>query len=292
MLLSAAVHAVVFFAAFHAHWRYKIFAYSEKPREVFIAPRQALPFSVSPAAQSGRRVPGETEAAVPGQPPAKRGEVRSPAPAGGRNEQPRPSAGPAPAGGEAGPSGFLSAFRLNFPPESKLSLAKSADKIEDKLVPPGRYRARSDIDFSRYLTGSKTAGNGEAEYGEGPSGIGGGRPGQAGQRARRPSPGVSTAIAVPGVDFSAWAGLVINAIQRNWALDPSLGSSWKGEVGISVLVSKNGEVLAAEIDVPTKIEALDQAALRAVRASAPFPALPPRYPNASLEVYFVFKYGD
>ena len=258
-------------------------------------------FPVSPAGQSGRRVPGETEAAVPEQSPAKSGEIRPPASPGGRNEQIRRSAGPAPAGearpggeagSEAGPSGFLSGFRLVFPPESKLNLTKPADKIEDKLVSPGRYRARPDIDFSRYLDRSKTAGIGEAEYGEGPNGIGGGRPGQAGQRARRSSPGVSMAIAVPGVDFSAWAGLVINAIQKNWALDPSLGTSWKGEVGISVLVSKNGELLAAEIDVPTKIDALDQAALRAVRASGPFPALPPRYPNASLEVYFVFKYGD
>lgn len=100
------------------------------------------------------------------------------------------------------------------------------------------------------------------------------------------------ALNVPSVDFSAWGEIVLNKIQRNWALDAGLGTAWKGEVGVTVLVARNGELLAVEIDAPTKIDFLDQAALRAVRSSGPFPPLPAKYLNSSLEVYLVFKYGD
>ena len=204
---------------------------------------------------------------------------------------PGPIAAPGASGGFPGP---YTNFQLSYPADARINLSRSADKIEDKfLPPPSHYRTRTDIDFSKYarqgaLPSSLSAGG----LGEGPGGSGSGRPGQADQRARRPAPGGSVALDLPGVDFSAWGEIVLNKIQRNWALDAGLGTAWKGEVGISILVAKNGDLLAVVIDTPTKIDFLDQAALRAVRSSGPFPALPAKYLNSSLEVYLVFKYGD
>jgi TonB family protein len=216
-----------------------------------------------------------------------RGATPKPVEPGG----PGPVAAPGPSGGLPGP---YTNFRLTYPADARISLSKSAGKIEDKyLPPPSHYRTRTDIDFSKYARkGALTSPAPPGGPGEGPGGSGSGRPGQAGRRARRPTPGGSVALNVPGVDFSAWGEIVLNKIQRNWALDAGLGTAWKGEVGVFVLVAKNGDLLAVEIDAPTKIEFLDQAALQAVRSSGPFPPLPLKYLNSSLEVYLVFKYGD
>jgi TonB family protein len=58
------------------------------------------------------------------------------------------------------------------------------------------------------------------------------------------------------------------------------------------MVSRDGQVLGADLDSPCKIDVLDQAALKAVTAASPWPPLPEGYTSSSLEVYLVFRYGD
>jgi TonB family protein len=304
-LLSAVLHGAVLLAALSVRWHYTIFTYQEKAREAFLVPREVVRFPLAQTAVTG--VPSakeRTAAAVAG--PANAAEASRPAAVPPAPGKPGSESGGSGAGLLRGPTAVSGAnpeggwpgaeggFHLSYPPEAKIDLSRSADSIEDRYLPsPSHYRSWAGVDFSglarqgAILGQTPTVGRGE-----GPGGAGGGRPGQAGQRARRPAAGGSVSINVPSVDFSAWGEIVINKIQRNWALDPGLGTAWKGEVGVSVLVARNGDLLAVEIDVPAKIEFLDQAALRAVRTSGPFPALPARYANSSLEVYFVFKYGD
>jgi TonB family protein len=182
-------------------------------------------------------------------------------------------------GEAAGPGGFV----LRYPAaDAKISLNKSAASIEDTLVPPGLYRDFSKVDLS------KTEGRMDEALG------GGGGPGvgRAVPRAKRQTGRSAAVLKLPGVDFKPWAEEVLNKIQRNWALPLDLGSGWKGEVGVRVMVAKDGRVLGADLDAPTKIELLDQAALKAITAASPFPPLPASYPQSSLEVYFVFRYGD
>jgi len=302
LLASALFHGLLFYAAFTAHWHYKIFTYQEKPREAFLAPREWARFplsrtesvrrgekaakpsaeAVKPAVDNGKQPPES----VSGTPP-KREETAASAGPGA----PAPMAAPGASSGLPGP---FTNFKLTYPADARISLSPSAGKIEDRyLPPPSHYRTRTDIDFSKYARqGALLSSTPTGGPGEGPGGSGSGRPGQAGQRARRAAPGGSVGLNVPSVDFSAWGEIVLNKIQRNWALDAGLGTAWKGEIGVSVLVARNGDLLAITIDAPTKIEFLDQAALRAVRSSGPFPALPAKYLNSSLEVYLVFKYGD
>ncbi len=194
--------------------------------------------------------------------------------------------GPGAAGGAApGAGGLPAEFKLTYPSDSKIALSRPASKVEDTLVSPNRYRTRTDIDFSKYLENEMTAGNrnppGSASSGGTPQ-----------QRARRRTSGGAVSLSVPKIDFSPWAAAVLNKIQRNWILPAEVGTAWKAEVGVTVLVAKSGELLAVEIDVPSKIELLDEAAARAIRASGPFPALPAALPDSSLEVYFVFQYGQ
>jgi TonB family protein len=56
-------------------------------------------------------------------------------------------------------------------------------------------------------------------------------------------------------------------------------------------MARNGDLLAVEIETPSKVDALDQAALRALQASGPFPPLPADFPKSSLDMVFVFQYG-
>jgi len=83
----------------------------------------------------------------------------------------------------------------------------------------------------------------------------------------------------------------MNKIQKNWSIVQSGEIGWRGEVGVSVLVAKSGQLLAIDVTSTSKIDLLDQAALKALDLSGPFPALPKDFPNSSLDVYFVFQYG-
>ncbi|MDD8027567.1 MAG: TonB family protein [Acidobacteriota bacterium] len=264
--LSAVFHAVLVFAAFNSRGTYKIYDLGVKPRDAFLVPKGTFRYlpsdRISPGVPAESRRPGASPSAAAGAPSA----------AGSKDV-------PGPASGEAAGSEGGGGFKLVYPAaDAKISLSQSAASIEDALAPPGLYRDYSKVDLSK----------------AGGRGGGGGSPvvGQAVPRAKRQTSGSGVSIQLPGLDFKPWAGQVLNKIQKNWALPNGSGSAWKGEVGIRILVAKNGQVLGADLDAPTKIEILDQAALRAVQAAAPFPPLPAAYSSSSLEVYFVFRYGD
>lgn len=288
MALSAALHAVLIFAAFRVKGTYKIFDLRESARDVVLVPRAAARFplagrpspeAVNPAAgaaasavrtdqpgdSSGRPARSVSETADAGLPRAV-GDAAPPSAAG-------ESTAGEPGGARAG------GFRLTYSAaDAKISLSKPASSIEDVLVPPGLYRDYSGLNLS--------ADAGRAGGGEGRTAR------QAVPRAKGSAGGASVAVKLPSLDFKPWAGRVLEKIQRNWALPGGSGSGWKGDVGVRVVVARDGQVLGADLDAPSKIDLLDQAALKAVAAASPFPALPDSFKPSSLEVYLVFRYGD
>jgi outer membrane biosynthesis protein TonB len=56
------------------------------------------------------------------------------------------------------------------------------------------------------------------------------------------------------------------------------------------VIRKDGDISSMEILETSSLEILDQAALKALRASLPFPALPADFPADFLEVFFEFIY--
>jgi TonB family protein len=92
-------------------------------------------------------------------------------------------------------------------------------------------------------------------------------------------------------DLSGWAGEVLNRIQRYWTLGVDASADWTGMVGVEVQVLKAGDVIRIEISAPSSVDALDRSAQKALELSAPFPALPADFPESSLEITFVFRYG-
>jgi TonB family protein len=296
-LLSACVHTLLIFIAFNVHGYYKIFTYADKSRDAFLVPREIFRYPLTlRASPRPPAVPAGSDAVTTPAGPETPAPLAAAAPAVGARESGGATGAVTPADGSrgapgVGPSGQAvfgggggrDGFKLAYPSaDAKISLSKSAASIEDSLVPPGMYRDYSKVDLS------KTSGRGE-----GPGAGGGGGPvvGQAVPRAKRQTGRDAVVVKLPGIDFKPWAEIVLNKIQKNWALPLSSGSGWLGETGIRVLVAKNGQVLSAELDAPTKVETLDQAALRAILASGPFPPLPSSYAQSSLEVYFVFRYG-
>jgi len=305
---AAVLHGLLFYLLLQAKFNYRIYRYDRSgvATAVFF-PRDAVPFSKAP--KSGALVspvpeplivkPGQTTAGT-GTAPAKEtpaAKLEPPAPSGkggdaGKSGPPSAPAvelkGEAPAErGGAASSGLSAGFGLTYSLGSQLKLTKPAETSIDEILRPGRYRTRTDIDFSKYLRPEPGAMAPSGRIGIGKSGTGGGGGGH-GQGTGR---GASVTLNVARYDLVPWAMGVMTQIQKNWTLTNPEDSGYRVEVRISVMMARNGELLAMEIETSSKVGALDQAALHALQASGPFPALPADFPKSSLDMVFVFQYG-
>jgi TonB family protein len=136
-------------------------------------------------------------------------------------------------------------------------------------------------DFSKYSRGVY---GGVGGYG---SGAGGGTGTGTGGRQR-----VGMSIPLKGYDLLPWATAVIDRLQVNWTLPAVGGVPKAAKIGMIVVIKKNGELDSIEIIEGTSLEALDKAALEALRTSLPFPPLPADFPGDLLEITFEFVYND
>jgi TonB family protein len=145
--------------------------------------------------------------------------------------------------------------------------------------PPGVGSGAPLPDFSKY---------GRGAFGGGGYATGGGRGG--GGTGGRQRVGIS--IPLKGYDLLPWASVVVDRIQRFWNLPavPELPEAAK--VRLIVVIKKSGELDSIEILEGTSVEVLDRAALEAIRAALPFPALPADFPGDLLEITFEFAYND
>lgn len=290
------VHIVGFDFILHYKFTYEIYRLKEKTVAAFIMPKEKIVMPGMKNLFAGTPA-GDNRTAL--QPIGG-----APSGAGGAGSQQKPAEPRGIPGAQAGrPEGLglspqsqaeargvlketrnlSSGFVLAVPPNSKLDLSKEIGNLEDSYLPHDKYRARTDINFSKYLYPGGAASS--------VTGVGGrpGRPGKTGAKAYIGGPAPAN---IQKVDLSRWANAVMNRIQKNWSISTAGDFTWKGEVGITVLVGKTGNLTLIEVIAPSKNDALDQAAMRALEMSAPFPALPAEFPDSSLEVYFIFQYGN
>jgi TonB family protein len=99
-------------------------------------------------------------------------------------------------------------------------------------------------------------------------------------------------IPLKGYDLLPWATAVIDRLQLNWALPAVPEVPEAARISMIVVIKKTGELDSIEILEGTSLETLDRAALEAIRASLPFPALPADFPGDLLEITFEFVYND
>ena len=101
-----------------------------------------------------------------------------------------------------------------------------------------------------------------------------------------------------GVDFTGFSADLVRVIKQNWwAKMPSetkqkLDRGLKGKVVVGFGIQKDGQLSnVPKVEVSSGNKALDEAAVSAVRASAPFEHLPEAFkgPNINLRLTFLYN---
>ncbi len=121
--------------------------------------------------------------------------------------------------------------------------------------------------------GGQGGGGGQGSYNQS------GSPGGGGGRA-----GID---AMEEPDFGPYIAELQRRIRRNWA--PPVEDRSKRVVAL-FKISRDGRLLSLRIQQSSGSPPADQAAMAAVRASAPFRALPPNYRGNDIDVQFIFDY--
>jgi TonB family protein len=287
VLVSLFVHILLGLAVYHGRFTVKIISFQkEEVRNVVIVP----PLKVTiPKIVGGRGLVAEP-VARPGEggPPGGTGRTAGvqEKPAGPEPEVEGPPGKPiAPAGAGAAIPSLSSKFdqmMANQPkPAGESGLTIALAPPGTPAGPPGIRGGAPMPDFSKYGRGAP--GGEVGGYGTGRGHSGSGAPGR--QR-------VGISIPLKGYDLLPWASVVVDRIQRYWVLPPVYELPNDAKVSLSIVIKKNGELDSIEILEGTSIEVLDRAALEAIRAGLPFPALPIDFPGDLLEIIFEFVYND
>lgn len=107
-----------------------------------------------------------------------------------------------------------------------------------------------------------------------------------------PSPGNPNGI--PGIDaikepdFGPYMKELQRRIKLNW--DPPQGNESK-RVVLLFTIARDGRLLNIKIHKSSGLQAADNAAINAVKLTAPFRPLPPDYRNNSIDIQFTFDYN-
>ncbi|MFP4081627.1 MAG: energy transducer TonB [Candidatus Aminicenantes bacterium] len=183
----------------------------------------------------------------------------------------------------------VSGFNLDLPPEAesdlsssfKLNLWAEPQEKEDMFTQIKRAAAGKDIDLWRYLYPHLSGAHR-------PTAVPSSKRSRGGVSARTEA----SSFLVEDYGIKPWAEAVVNRVQENWVIPPEEGEGIRGLVEISAEVKKNGDLAALNVVSSSNIQAFDEVALKALRLSSPFPALPDDFPLNTLEVYFEFHYHD
>lgn len=191
--------------------------------------------------------------------------------------------------GRAFKSDLSSGFRLNSSMESKpnlsfaeeLNLSLKLAKAKNRFGENGKGEKKKDLNLSKYLYPGFSNSLLTKVY----------------PQSRGPKTGVSSkrstaSILNSGYNITPWAEAVVGKIQKNWLITSVQEIAQKGQVGISVTVEKNGELVSLKVVNPSPVQSFDQDALNAINLSLPFPQLPDDFPQKRLQIYLLFQGHD
>lgn len=132
-------------------------------------------------------------------------------------------------------------------------------------------------------------------YPELPGGGGGRRTGRGRSGATGRASGGATAgayLSVKDPALIAWAGAALSLIMTHWDLPQDVRTTERIRAEITAVILSSGDVTSFHILSSSRNIPFDQAALEALRASAPFPAFPESLPYGSIEIRFLFENND
>ncbi len=116
---------------------------------------------------------------------------------------------------------------------------------------------------------------------------GGGGPGGEGF-----GPGFGPGLGLANFPYTYYLNIITERVSANWftsLVDPGVSGSY--QTVIYFRIQKNGQITNLEIEQSSGLTPLDLSALRAVRASAPFPPLPREYQEEYLGIHLIFEHS-
>ena len=123
---------------------------------------------------------------------------------------------------------------------------------------------------------------------------GGGGGGGGGGRATAGA-GITLLTDTQGVNFNDYLTRVYITVKQNWfaVMPPSVQLGDQGVVSLQVKIMRDGSVPDGD---PQRVfgsgkEPLDRAAISSIRASNPFPQLPPAFTGPYIELRFTYYYN-
>jgi hypothetical protein len=283
--ISIIFHGLLVYGLFHARITIKMLAVQSTVSNIKIAPPLTPPVP---------KIVGS-----PGTVPAGGGMAsreKAEAAGGGAARRAAPEAIPPaipPAGPPVSPAG---------PAPQTQAIPSLSSKFQESMVARSRSGQESGLRITLGPPGSKPGLPAGAKvappnfysYLPGPVGSGAGGYGTGTARAGRATGGQKASMSIPlkGYNLTPWAQKVLELIVKNWNL-PWVGRiPDKAIVKLAVVFRKNGEIASLELVEGTALDALDEAALNAVRMSFPFPSLPDDFPADLLEASIEFNYHD
>jgi TonB family protein len=100
---------------------------------------------------------------------------------------------------------------------------------------------------------------------------------------------MTTSASIKRYNLAPWASKVVELIQRNWDIPPTRPANPDAAVEIVIILQKNGQVSTMEVMASSEDRTFDQAARFAIELSSPLPPLPEDFPDANIEIAFVFS---
>ena len=98
-----------------------------------------------------------------------------------------------------------------------------------------------------------------------------------------------------GVDFTSYLARIVASVKRNWlsVMPESARLGEQGRVVLQFRIFRDGLVPDSEPGLmgTSGKEPLDRAAISSIRASSPFPPLPPAFSGPYIELRFMFLYN-
>ena len=147
---------------------------------------------------------------------------------------------------------------------------------------PSPSFSKSSSGGSAGSSGSNGGGGGKFS---GTNGSGRGNVGNPGPGNPNGAPGID---AIKEPDFGPYMRELQRRIKMNW--DPPKGNESK-RVVLLFKISKDGRLLSVGIHKSSGLPAADNAAINAVKLTAPFRPLPPEFRGNSVDIQFTFDYN-
>ncbi|MBQ8886766.1 MAG: TonB family protein [Candidatus Gastranaerophilales bacterium] len=215
--------------------------------------------------------------------------VQKPAPAP-KLQAPKPTVTPTVAKPTAKP---LSDFNIPIPKSAIPQIAQPTT-APVTTAPKVGGNASGSAGGSAAPSFSPTSSAGSA--GSGTSAGGGGRFSNSygGGRANLGNPGPGNPNGAPGIDaikepdFGPYMKELQRRIKMNW--DPPKGNESK-RVVLLFSIARDGRLLNVKVHRSSGLQAADNAAIEAVKLTAPFRPLPPEFKGQSVDIQFTFDYN-